>query len=589
MYRPYLYLLGIIFFAITILYGKFYVFNRRESTPEKNRINGTLINMSYRNMSYRLPNGKFQLSIVYILKHVATSRRYERNKEIRTKLQRIISKINGIRNIFMEEQGHVDTSNITLLFNTVNEVDVSTIKKILKEVSKNKYKNVRSIIAFKPNTIKDISKLQVQLPLSVFISTDSISSHRQILIRMLEAVTTTYVVVCRDIFRFNSNFPLKQLIDPLLRNQSDVVGSGHKNRSGHWKLGCYQTNMLWYRYRLVEGYDASYNNYAYCDYISGPFSATRTLLMQHIDSVSNDLNGDALYVDFMMSLKKAKSIVMSCIDCIFNTKTNNILVTSKEKWQPFMRKYTLNQIMFPYGEILQYSCSDIDIGCSSPKGSLLPLCCYRELQDLAKFTTNIYKENGIEYELDAGSALGSVKLDGTLLWEKDHDFNLRTDHIKKLLSLTSVFQQAGYGVHEKTVDYEECRMKLQCGYVGVTSTNWRMEMWGIHVLSGDIYFEKERIIYETDNMGNTSVKGNITLSRLDNVWVPVYSNPGAFSRGHYGVDILQHSQHWMDLGKSTSWIVYKPGRWGTCNNPSFHGCANNFLGDGNLQFRDVWV
>ena len=55
------------------------------------------------------------------------------------------------------------------------------------------------------------------------------------------------------------------------------------------------------------------------------------------------------------------------------------------------------------------------------------------------------------------------------------------------------------------------------------------------------------------------------------------------------VDILQHAQHWSVLGEPNSWIAYRPGRWGKCNKPGFHACANNFLADGNIQFRDVWI
>ena len=87
-------------------------------------------------------------------------------------------------------------------------------------------------------------------------------------------------------------------------------------------------------------------------------------------------------------------------------------------------------------------------------------------------------------ELDGGTALASVKLDTTLLWERDNDVSFRTDNISALMKLQSIFQDAGYSLHERTEDrlLRHAQITYLCGYVGVKSSNWRLEMWGLNVI-----------------------------------------------------------------------------------------------------------
>ena len=387
-----------------------------------------------------------------------------------------------------------------------------------------------------------------------------------------------------------SNFAsIEKLLVPLVNKESAIVGASHRNPSGHWKLACFQSNMQWYRFRLIEGYDLLSNNYAYCDYVSGPFAARTDLLKDSVSSTSNDMQGDAFYLDLMWRLTVEKKVVMLCVECLFHTRTSGIQSRGKNIWLPFIRKYKLNLMTFHDGSFFEYSCGEAGIGCESTTGKFLSFCCHKELQDLALFICKTLSEHNIGHEIDSGSVLGSVKLDNTLLWEKDHDYNLRYADFPKLMSLRSVFKSARYSLNEERVDQAKCRNNIFCGYVGISSRNWRAEMWGINTLNSDIFREGKRKIYDADHMGFTPVKANRTLTRLGKSWVNAYSNPAAYSRGHYGVSVLQHAQHWSDTGGSSSFDPYFPGRWKKCKTPGFHGCADIFLADGNLQFREVWA
>ena len=148
-------------------------------------------------------------------------------------------------------------------------------------------------------------------------------------------------------------------------------------------------------------------------------------------------------------------------------------------------------------------------------------------------------------------------------------------------------------MHEDKTDYIKCSTKWSCGYVKIRSRSgyWFVELWGQNVLSTDLYVEPNKELYclsIVSKLMSTAVKGNVTLTRLGNKWVTTKYNPGAYSRGHYGIDVPQHAQHWRLAGKKSSFDPYNPGRWGNCTTPGFHGCANVFLADGNLQFT-LWV
>ena len=145
------------------------------------------------------------------------------------------------------------------------------------------------------------------------------------------------------------------------------------------------------------------------------------------------------------------------------------------------------------------------------------------------------------------------------------------------MKLLSLFRTAGYRLEQDAVYH-----------VGVHSTHWRLELFTSHMLTNDIY-KTNRFQYCAYMLGVTPLKGNKSLSRLGKYWVVTASNPGAYSRARYGVSILQHVQHWADLGELNSWGEYKAGKWGTCKRSGFHGCADVFIADGNIQFREVWA
>ena len=237
----------------------------------------------------------------------------------------------------------------------------------------------------------------------------------------------------------NNYVSLEKLMHPLFHNYGEFIGAAHRNIFGHWELGCLQTKMLWYRYRLVKGNDLSYKNYVYCDHLGRLFAAKTSLLKQQMQNVSSNLKGDALYLDLMTNLKLVNTIVMSCIDGVFNIESFRMQNIVKLNWQPFAIKYKLNLIIFDSNNTVYFSCKEMKADRSRSNGRFITYCHHKEMTDAAIFTTKICDKAGIEYELNAGTVLGSVKLRNTWYWELDHDFKVRVNDFDKLMSLRSVF------------------------------------------------------------------------------------------------------------------------------------------------------
>ena len=251
------------------------------------------------------------------------------------------------------------TDTITLVLNFVTEINVARFDTIIKGIAKSRYRNVRLVMAVDKEQFLHTSNVTVILPHALIIHVDHNISHANILIRLLSHVKTEFVVVCRNIVNFNNYVSLEKLTHPLFHNYGEFIGAAHRNILGHWELGCLQTNVLWYRCRLVKGYDLSYKNYVYCDYLGGPFAAKTSLLKQQMQKVSMNLQGDALYIDLMTNLKLVNTIIMSCIDCVFNIESFDIQKITKINWNPFATKYKVNQIILASGNTVYFSCDDI--------------------------------------------------------------------------------------------------------------------------------------------------------------------------------------------------------------------------------------
>ena len=538
----------------------------------------------------------YTAKITHTLQNLVQAFRYERSNEIKAHIDIIIRKLKIVHTNVYSHTNHTlkqPLQHLTIVFDFVHDINMSRLPTILNGLAKSRYRDVPTLIVFdkkQNNMVKPFVKL---LKTATFIPVTTSTPHLPVLMQLLELVNTKYIFIARKLEYFNDFVSLEKMLNPLLFKKASVVGGARRDSIGHWKSDCYQTKMIWYHFRLLNGYELNDNNFVYCDYVDGPFAVTTKLLKTQLQNIIVHFHGDILYLDLMVHMNKGSKFVMLCMECMFFTSLDDTLLkVRRDEWKPFVKEHSLNKVILYDSTVYEYSCSEAGIKCNHALGKLLPYCCYKELHDMALFSSETFNKHQLQYELDAGSVLGSVKLHDTLYWERDHDFNFRSTNISGLMELQADFKKAGYSLHEDKTDYEKCLTRVDCGFVRIDSANWFIELWGQNILSTDIYVEPDKELYRLSigsNLMSTTVKGNVTLTRLGNKWMPSKSNPGAYSRGHYGIAVLQHAQHWRDTNKASSWEAYRPGRWGKCETPGFHGCANLFLADGNIQFHNVWV
>ena len=263
---------------------------------------------------------------------------------------------------------------------------------------------------------------------------------------------------------------------------------------------------------------------------------------------------------------------------------------TRDEIKPFMAKNHFSEFFLSNKFHFEFSCEEVKIRKRNlPKGMFLPKCLINKLKRLLLFSTQVFNENKFEYELDAGSVVGQVKLSSTLPWERDHDLNYRSRHLKPLQNMTSNFLKKDYHFQPSFKGLKKClkNKDWQCAYMAIRSKDWKVELWGQNVLVGDSYRLGEEIIDK--RLIKMRVVGNITLGQIDDSWIATQNNPGLYCRSKYGLNVLKHQQHWSDLGKKSSWIPYKPGKWKKCKTPGHNACADNFLADGNIIFKNIWI
>jgi len=513
--------------------------------------------------------------------------RYNRDKNLRISLDQISNSLENLALIEvkdMEEKdlslGNVDSilSSTTLLLNGVNELSTAQIQRQIMELTKSAYKNILVIIAVPGKKTTNYNLPNVK---TLILGGDQ----RGVLRKMLANVNTKYVIIARDTVIINLETSIPGLLLPLLRNQADIVGSTYLNEQKEWLLGCSLTRTLWSQFRTFDGVEAQNLELIVCDSLMGPFVAQKDELLSILSLDTILLGGSMFYVDLFYHISEMNSdkVVKLCLQCSSEIETKRKTAHESEILQ-FLKGNQLSTMILSDGSRLEHECDKIALKCSvhsgngKKNGMLRPRCCIMELHYLLVRTSEVLNKHKFPYELDGGTVLGAVKLSDTLPWDLDHDYEYRLSSKSHLLSLRGEIEKLGYQTEARE------------NYVGFMTKNWRLEANGVGAMMRDFISLKNnsKISYRGHHLPRSRIFANATLVQIGSSWIPNNSNPGQFARQRYGLNSLKHAWHWAELGRSTSHTTYEPGEWGPCVAPGHHSCANNYLGDGSLQFRDVW-
>jgi len=425
------------------------------------------------------------------------------------------------------------------------------------------------------------------------------TSKREILVQLLRGAKDKFVTISRQML-----INISQNSDALLpEKDTEVIGLPYTDANGTWSLGCYQTKTLWYQFRVLKGYALrDKNGFLKCDYLNGPFVIKRTLVLDFLERILyKEINDDMIFLVLFKYLKElgnlnVKLATNHTIGVVARSVPFEVQETPRDFWLLFLKKNGLSEGILPNGRKYEFTCEELGVsGCGGSTSLLIAKCCIRELEHLLKNTAVFLLEKKFHFNLDGGTTIGSLKLAMTLPWEKDHDIEIHGRYTRPLWDLRDeISRRYGYSMFQGSEMKDatpECLAKLDkayvCGYLGIRSKRWRLEVGGRNVQFSD-YIRKE----ETYTEPKSRLKGNVTLTEIDNMWIPTMTNPGRYCRMAYGLEILKHVKHTMDTGKNgriEGYFNFKGGKWQSCSTPDHHACTDNYLSDGSLQFKDVWL
>ena len=231
---------------------------------------------------------------------------------------------------------------------------------------------------------------------------------------LVKEVKTPYVFIARDLVHFDSDSRLERLIRELSPLKIPIVGGAIKTPSdGHWFNGCHQ--MAHRNYTLVykAGYKHSAHDCLYCDTVLGPFVATTSVLkdVKFHETISEGM----LFKDYFFRLFKKKIKVGSCPDVMFLVRDDVITSSqNREQWLPMVTSNGLNKVVTVERKTFTYTCEESKVAGRLTPGFGIAPCKLQKLADIIKFVMKKCREHNILCVLNAGTAVGALKVNSVL-------------------------------------------------------------------------------------------------------------------------------------------------------------------------------
>ena len=317
---------------------------------------------------------------------------------------------------------------VSVLFNFVDEIPIRKAEDLFEDAAFGKYKDM-TFIAFVKSNIKETVKLRElansKLPnMKIVEQKSEEGTHSSVLTELVSQVETKYVVLSRNIERFDNFSTIIRLVRDISLGKAEIVAGAHRNTSGHWRAGCYQMKQNRGEMAFDEGYDFSDNGCMFCDYVSGPFGVKKESLLEYLKiDLQTDLSGDPFYMNMFFHFRqKMNKKIMMCIDSMFYTETSGLLPVSKKFWLPFLKTNKISKMVFPNLTVVYESpCSEVGLSCLPDKEVELPFCCFKEAEKVLGHVNKYLQVNQIRYHF--------YLPDGQHVWNKFYMENLNKNLI----------------------------------------------------------------------------------------------------------------------------------------------------------------
>ena len=436
------------------------------------------------------------------------------------------------------------------------------VDKFIKSVYRQQPKFNLVIAADVPTQIAE--KFTKKFPNLIFKDTFAIRgwSSGKVWNSLIDAVKTQYVFVARNVEFITNDTRFDRLIRELESLHLAAAGGAFRTPDGHWTNGCQQVAYRNYSLSFVHGYDESMHECLFCDYMQGPFISSKKTLKAFAFKNFEESNG--LFEDLYLRLNKENLEVAVCPDSMFNTFKR---VVEKEKWELFMIDWDLYQVRTPLGKTVVSACNR---GVSFSKSKVSSPCGLNRLADAINFLMSTCEEANVICELQEGTALGAMKFNKILPWERDADVTFLSGNYSAFQALKDKFEKSEYRFTDLESLWCCADNRTAGGKFQIGTTGWNIEMYGQHRMDSELLITAE--------MKPTKVL-------LDGKWVNAPRNPGLFVRNRYGHEVYRHALHWLTMGLKSGWINYKTEHFLKCEEPGHHACLDQYNTDGNLQFQ----
>ncbi|KAJ8876127.1 hypothetical protein PR048_024036 [Dryococelus australis] len=473
---------------------------------------------------------------------------------------------------------------VTVLINFSGEesLDVNRLEVVL-QGARGYHSHMRVVIAVADNSSRELLNRTEQVASRlkkvdvIRVSPADVARPGRVWNRMALIAATPYVLVGRGLTHLNSYARLERQVYAISRSTNVVVAGGaFRNLTGHWKVGCYQSEIRNYYLRYLEGYRYSDRDCMYCDHLEGPFVAKTSSLTEN--PLHGELSDDVVFEDWFLRVKNSDQLAMSCPDAMYfvHGADQRKVSSSQERqqrrqdsWLSLAREWQIHRVFLPPNIIYLFSCKEVGLSCSPSKwvrGFLLPSCCLVQVARTFKALDDFASERGLRYEINSGSLLGAVKLRSFMPWDIDGDVT---------------FEQRDYATFHKKRHWLRGRGVKLDGFRPPTAKS-------------PAYFKMRTPEVDVDMIGSDTmstvflpadVREMPTRVNVLGLWLRGQANPGLYARNRYGPNYLKHSQSWRTLGLKDSWAEYRnAGSWTPCPKEYHHACLDHYPVDGNIDF-----
>ena len=231
------------------------------------------------------------------LKQFSRAYRLERNHNLRSKMNTVVERLDhfikasSILNSTTDAESNHLLEDLTAFIDASNTIkDESSFRlfltQLIKQLESNTdYSSMLSVVLVLDTNVRDITNEALIRRIETLthdfkVRIQTRSLH---LVALLLQVATKYVLVCTSTCVFSLR-DLPMLLGRLNEGVSDVVGVTTFNALGEWRIGCFQSKLLWYQYNLQGGYDHTINNndFAQCDHLGGPLMTTKANIISSL-------------------------------------------------------------------------------------------------------------------------------------------------------------------------------------------------------------------------------------------------------------------------------------------------------------------